>query len=291
MPSAFRFFQLLPLVGLPIILFQGKVDASETVPLSDGGEQLSDGEETGVEAPARNSRDTPGLYCESSDPSKPEPACIRGAAGAGLVLGKSGASLSDVTKTFGAGFQFYLGFSPRRWPVIGGLQLDYIDYGGPIREFTWQGITDRYRIGSFSHQGLAMVRLAPERFVIRPYLDLLGGYWLLATQIREGKGLFDDTTDSGALGSHFVGAYGARVGLDILFRKDWGLGLAVQWTRGSATRMVNADAIQVIDGALVLPEGDRVIPQQLHFSVNLVYDSWGGNWKVRSGGKVRGAGQ
>lgn len=264
------------------------VGATQTIPLGDpdnisspttADESSPAGESSTAAAEPEPAHTAPGLYCRSNNPSLPEPNCVRGVAAAGLQLAWVGKDLDEVTRTVGPGFHFYLGFGPRRSPVLWGLQLDYLDYGGPKHTFSYQGQSGSFRIGTYSHQGLVFMRLAPERYHVRPYLDALAGYWLLGSDIRDGKSYFEDTKGAKGLGVQFVGVYGLRVGVDVLFRRDWGVGFAAQWTRGGRVSIVDVDAIEAYYGELTIPP-KKVVPQQLQFMLSYVFDSWGGNWKV-----------
>lgn len=146
---------------------------------------------------------------------------MRGAVGFGAQLGVANEGLRDVAQQYGPGLQLYVAVGPKSWPVLFGGQFDFIEYSGPTQTFTWEGETGDYQIGTLSHQGLAFVRLAPERFVLRPYLDVLGGYWLLNAQVRDyGPWLSDEEQNVSGIGARVVGAYGLRAGLG----SNWSVG-------------------------------------------------------------------
>jgi hypothetical protein len=153
-----------------------------------------------------------------------------------------------------------------------------LDYGGPSYTFPLGGVVDSYKLRAQSHSGSLFVRLAPERGHLRPYFDVMGGYWAFFSEIKDSQ---SDSSESGLyrLGSDVVGHYGLRAGVDILFVEQArmglaGVGVSVQWMRGGTLRLPDLHNAEVIDGTLTLDRESTVhAPHQFLFMLSYVLSS------------------
>ena len=160
---------------------------------------------------------------------------VRGTFSLGPQLALASDSLEPSTGSFGGGGRLNVAFAPPTWPVLFGASLELVGYGSSSVIYEQGGRLYDAELEQLSHVGQAFVRLQPERYAFRPYIDLTGGYWVIIFNQKLEDSVDDDSIKTVRAGA--TGCYGVGVGIDWLFGNwgpwgNYGVGFDVRYTRG-----------------------------------------------------------
>jgi len=145
----------------------------------------------------------------------------------GLHVDLANEALAGFGNEAGVGLHFTALAAPPDWPVLLGMQLGLETYGGPARGGRKYVLTSYYV--------LAAVRLQPDRWSVRPRVELLGGLWGLdlGTPGSQSSAIIDARY---TVGGRATFGYGGAVGVDFILGREeaanYGLGLGVQLLGG-----------------------------------------------------------
>jgi hypothetical protein len=206
---------------------------------------------------------------------------VRGTFAFGGQIAAPTRQLNSAMGPIGAGGQLSLGFAPPTWPVIFGLSLDLISFGSSNFDYEESGLQFTARIEKLSHRGQLFVRVQPERGALRPYLDLLGGYWLLAFNHHQ---IHSDEDNPNTVRASVTGAWGLRAGVDWLFGAgpnvgNYGVGFDVHYSRGVSFSFPDFSTAEGENSEVTIPGSFTLkAPSELLFTFSFVVSSNRGNW-------------
>lgn len=207
---------------------------------------------------------------------------LRGTFALGAQLALASSQLEPATGSLGGGGRLNLGFAPPTWPVLFGGSFELVGYQVAHVTYDVGGTSYQARIEQLSQLGQLFVRLQPERYTLRPYLDLTGGYWLFLFNQKLDDDYDED--DINTVRAAATGCVGVGVGLDWLFghRGPWGnygVGFDLRYTRGLGLPFPDYSTATGVSGALQIPGSTTIkAPAQVLFTLSFVVSSTKGNW-------------
>lgn len=213
---------------------------------------------------------------------------LRGIFALGGQVGVPTTRLASAIGPYSAGGELNLGFAPATWPVLFGVSLNLLTYG--VSEFTYDdvGVERSSKIEKLSHAGQLFIRAQPESHAVRPFVDLTGGYWLLAFNHHQRSDDDEGEDDMKTLRASITACWGLRAGVDWLFATgpqlgNYGIGFAASYTRGVGFPLPDFSSAEVRDGEIVVPDTTRLkAPAQFLFTLSFVVASERGNWVSHS---------
>lgn len=162
--------------------------------------------------------------------------------------------LASVGNRLGGGIDGLLALGPVDWPLLGGIQLGFDDFGGPTETFTFNGITRDHDVNLWAFWLHGLLRVQPARGAIRPYLDVFAGLWSLHATVND-PGELGSSVDDRTIGSDITGQYGIGAGVHWVLPNGLTLGLGGMYMRGGPVTLPNVNDIVVIDDVLYHGEG------------------------------------